>query len=741
MSKIILDTTGLYQPLADYIAITSEVEWLQKFDPKDNQYNNYWIKGKRLCNWTEEWLRVWNKSDLIIEKKQPPRPKLEAIFAPLDIPNNWDDTYILKNINRLDSYNSKYKIESLLADITNTEENFWLTDDISVEHLANWLSIEVDQDYKPFEELWKYRMSQKFNTHNLVSYYQTENKHQFLLNWLGLNADVKAINLGKYPLKIPDFCLEEFRKFWTEKIYQTEAIILDNLILHQENGNNEIASIAYNILLDKHLWITSEIISKISLYLSKEQTSELEQKLPPNQPLPLSINASYEETLKWVTESYLPFRRWETTINYTPKQQQITEKLADDFINWMIKHYPELKIDHVEKSLLNYNGTYQMQNLARENIIIWVVVDGLGWLDHQELIAILTEDKQLSLERDITPLFSIIPTKTEYAKWSLYSQLLPENSSWKPNAKDGFAFVKLGKRYTDQNKHELHQDLQENKYKIYCWDTDQLDELYHQEKDWKTLYKVERINRLQGIARNIQHFLDNYPHSEKLKIVISSDHGQIMGEVQKLANCPEELQSKGRMAIGKTDDPRFIVLDARRFGLPYDISIVRNSDCITAFNYTKDKEIIGSHGGLFPEEVIVGFSVLSKSLKRNPIIVSCTGKCEVKQPGELTITIDNPNSVPLKNLCLYINELPEFSKGKILNMTIPPHQKMTKIIPINYFPEIPIGITKSRLDLSGQLTFSFANTAHGKSSLSSDSFINIQQIFSSGIQGGLDDFF
>ena len=33
--------------------------------------------------------------------------------------------------------------------------------------------------------------------------------------------------------------------------------------------------------------------------------------------------------------------------------------------------------------------------------------------------------------------------------------------------------VKSGNRYTDQNKHELIQDLKENKYQIYCWDTDQ----------------------------------------------------------------------------------------------------------------------------------------------------------------------------------------------------------------------------------------------------------------------------
>ena len=737
MNKIILDPTGLYQPLTDYLVITNEVEWLQSFTLEANAY---WIKGKRLCDWTKEWLRVRDKADLIIEIKQHPRPKLEAIFAPFSIPNNWDNQHILKIITQLESYASNHRVESLLAKKTNTEENFWLIDNLSVEHLAQWLGIEVPEDYQIFEDVWKYKISQNHDNDNLISYYQTENKQQFLINWLGLGSDFNINILGKYPLNIPDVYLKEFSDFWRQKIYQTDAKILDELLLNQQTGNKIIASIAYDILLDKPIWITPERINKISFYLGGQKTSKLQQKLPPIQPLPLSTNASPQDALEWVTESYLPFRRWETTINHTPKEKQISQQLADNFVNWMLKNYPELKMDNVDKSFLNYNGTSQLLKLAQESIVIWVVVDGLGWLDHQELVTILTQNNQLLLETDITPRFSILPTKTEYAKWSIYSQLLPQHPSWKPNAKSGFSMVKSGNRYTDQNKHELIQDLKENKYQIYCWDTDQLDELYHQEKDWKTLYQVERISRLEGIARNIQHFLDHCPNSKKLKVVISSDHGQIMRDVQKLSNCPEELESKGRMAIGKTDDSRFVFLDARRFGLPHDISIVRNSDCISAFNYTKDKQIIGSHGGLFPEEVVVGFSVLSQSLQRYPVIVTCSGEGKAKRPGELTITIHNHNSVSLTNLCLYIDQLNDFKTGKMLDITIKPNDQVTHEISISEYPELAPNKNENKIELSGQLTFSFSNTDSSQSNLDSQSYIIIKQIFSSGIQGGLDDF-
>ena len=301
MNKIILDPTGLYQPLTDYLVITNEVEWLQSFPLESSAY---WIKGKRLCDWTKEWLRVWNKDDLIIEIKQHPRPKLEAIFAPFSIPNNWDDQHIFTMITQLDSYASNHPIESLLAGVTNTEDNFWLIDKLSVEHLAQWLCIEVPQVHQIFENVWKHKISQNHDNDNLISYYQSENKHQILINWLGLGSDLDIINiLGKYHLNIPDVYLKEFSDFWRQKIYQTEAEILDELILHQQTGNEIIASIAYDILSNKPIWNTPERINKISFYLGNQKTSQLQQQLPPIQPLLLSIDASPQDALEWVTES------------------------------------------------------------------------------------------------------------------------------------------------------------------------------------------------------------------------------------------------------------------------------------------------------------------------------------------------------------------------------------------------------------------------------------------------------
>ena len=122
------------------------------------------------------------------------------------------------------------------------------------------------------------------------------------------------------------------------------------------------------------------------------------------------------------------------------------------------------------------------------------------------------------------------------------------------------------------------------------------------------------------------------------------------------------------------------------------------------------------------------------------MIVTCSGEGKAKRPGELTITIHNHNSVSLTNLCLYIDQLNDFKTGKMLDITIKPNDQVTHEISISEYPELAPNKNENKIELSGQLTFSFSNTDSSQSNLDSQSYIIIKQIFSSGIQGGLDDF-
>jgi len=79
------------------------------------------------------------------------------------------------------------------------------------------------------------------------------------------------------------------------------------------------------------------------------------------------------------------------------------------------------------------------------------------------------------------------------------------------------------------------------------------------------------------------------------------------------------------MAIGRTEDLRCFVLGAKAFGLPEDISVPKHGSCFSTFQKTSQGLGIGLHGGLFPEEAIIGVSVLSQSVERKPVIITISG--------------------------------------------------------------------------------------------------------------------
>ncbi|MDB9314640.1 hypothetical protein PN462_16125 [Spirulina sp. CS-785/01] len=53
---------------------------------------HYWVKGQHLCQWTEEWLRVWNLSELITSGVIEPEPDTEPDTEPNTEPDTESNT-------------------------------------------------------------------------------------------------------------------------------------------------------------------------------------------------------------------------------------------------------------------------------------------------------------------------------------------------------------------------------------------------------------------------------------------------------------------------------------------------------------------------------------------------------------------------------------------------------------------------------------------------------------------------
>ena len=116
-----------------------------------------------------------------------------------------------------------------------------------------------------------------------------------------------------------------------------------------------------------------------------------------------------------------------------------------------------------------------------------------------------------------------------------------------------------------------------------------------------------------------------------------------------------------------------------------------------------------------------------------PIQVHCQGEGHSGQSGELTLTIDNLNSVSLTQLCLYISELTELKTGYHLDTEIPAGKKVLIPIPISNYPALPPNHQGRQLSLTGELRFKFAGIEAGTARLDSASLVIVKQLFSSGL--------
>ncbi len=270
---IVLDPLQAYPPAPGYRVIETEVDWLRHFQADRGPY---WICGKVLCDWTEEWLRCWNRSHLIADIKPAPREKLAELLHPVAIPADWTESQCLAVITHLEQYDGSNAIAHLLADLTQSDRDLWLADP-SLTNLAQWLALPVPPEATPLEQTWQAHRPPS----PLHKYYTTRDKTQLLRQWLGL-ANPSLPSLGTYPLDISPHLQREFDQHWERQLYSSQGGILDRLDLSQQSAaiQKRIATKAYAILKEHPEYITPAREQRLRNYLKHDQYQDLAQRFP-----------------------------------------------------------------------------------------------------------------------------------------------------------------------------------------------------------------------------------------------------------------------------------------------------------------------------------------------------------------------------------------------------------------------------------------------------------------------------
>jgi hypothetical protein len=211
-----------------------------------------------------------------------------------------------------------------------------------------------------------------------------------------------------------------------------------------------------------------------------------------------------------------------------------------------------------------------------------------------------------------------------------------------------------------------------------------------------------------------------------------------MGEHEQLTSTPQEFEYSGRIAYGTVEDPRFVKLDAQKYGTQRDISVVRGPGCIRPYQVSHSGEAVGVHGGLYPEEVIVGVSVLRLGADRKPLIAVCRGTGKAQEAGVLHLDIVNPNDSAVTDGYLYVSQIPSLAGGVPLLLDVEPFGQCTVDVKVEHWPELPLGVDNNRMTLTGSLRFRFSGVEDSETQLSAASAVEVTQMFRSGLD--IDEF-
>ena len=718
---MVLDPSGRGNGGDGSVVVDSEVAFLEAVAGKVQ----LWVQGEDLCSWACELCRSWGVE---------PRTLLTPLQQVCEVvPSALHAAIGALSEGRLRSLHEKVLISSacpqtmgeLLALLT--EDPMWVGRP-GIEHAARFLShgVEGQEDLQSLirrvKEEW--RQAALRESPGLSELYAVSESDRASLvdSWMGIGAAFRQREeLGGYPLPLSEELNSRFLAFWQERLRRDQGTAIDDLIpsaLPMGSYETLCRSIG-RYLLSNPRCITAERLAKIRRGLEADEFGKLAGLVPPSTPHAPSADWSTEEMVAWATDSYLPFRQWQ--VRYAPERSGESHDLAIKFARWLIEQYPSLKEVAVERSPLNLRVFEEVRTLVESgNAVLWVVIDGLGYQSHVALLRLLTEKRrQLHLQRSYATI-SVLPTDTKYAKWSLLRGVLPRYYEDGPDCcRSGFnsAWKEAG-LYATQTASEfttLKAALEAGERKLFCWDTTELDKCYHDVVDADQL-RMRAHGVLDTLSQEILHLVDSYRDRARLSVVICGDHGQVLEAMYPRAMEDSELSPRGRMVTGTVDDPagETVLLDRHQFGLPRDVTVVLGPQYLRAGRRDRDGRASGVHGGLFPEEVVLRVSVLNWNEHREPVIARVGGSGRPGCPGTVHVEIDNPNEVELRDLVLYVNEIPSLRLGLLLGNRVGAQRVVASApIPVGEWPTLG----EEEVSVTGRLCFSYGGVECGEAAI------------------------
>lgn len=478
-------------------------------------------------------------------------------------------------------------------------------------------------------------------------------------------------------------------KIRAREAWKKETILSEGEFYFQLDENSlpfsliqEAANEAALYLVSHPIKLTTDRARALSPYVTDELKIRLREKVHPTIPTEISGD---QGVISWFINEYLPYREWQATTEDSSAFEQVVRS-AKEFMTWYLDLYPKMLLGHSLQTDLSFQKMYALAGENRAMVTLVVLLDGLGISDSKKLVALIHEQiSNIQIKKEAVA-FSPLPTVTQFCKDALLKGVEPR---FAPSGKNMGQIISGGK-----SPASVLQTAQNGE--IYIWSILEPDETYHKFSDPSILKRnVESV--LEGIVKKIKDVVDKIPGELSLELIITTDHGRLMSKSERKLPIPPGFESHGRAAWGKSGknfpssgyliEGDLVYLHASSFGLSEDAVLPMTMDTFLTVDAKHGNEAY-SHGGLYPEEVLIPWIEFGWDVVHPPLEAHISGSGYAENRGNLVVQIMNlgEDEIQVETLEIFIPG--EKSHIISLNWQMPALDQCKYDLPVDWWPTI-----------------------------------------------------
>lgn len=379
--------------------------------------------------------------------------------------------------------------------------------------------------------------------------------------------------------------------------------------------------------------------------------------------LPIVRRSEANLMFDWVVEQYLPFRHWQCqSDDAAARSQSLTA--AAQFGRWFLDFYQGAMVG-AARNWLQIDRAADLRFETNGEITFWVIADGMGWLDARALSQCIAQaDPRFSL-LEMAPYFATIPTITAFAKPSLRHSAAPDSVN-----EDG---MNERRREIEVAGHKEAAGAISSAQvgDLVIWKPLEPDKIYHENAD-ASILRHRVAGALSSLAQQIVEAALAAPDDVRLQIVVTTDHGRMLGSSARTHATPPDSTSSGRAAWSENkpdlaNRPDLLWLDPQVYRCKSHVVIVNDDGAFT----TNASDVAGArggvekfaHGGIFPEEVVVPWLVFGRDVAPVSLSADLTGKGRAGREGKAKLRLSNASNRALTLESIELNGAQNIALG------------------------------------------------------------------------------